>query len=435
MTILCIVYFIFFAFYYFKNSHKATLLYCVSYIFTQGYLCLRYEPPALTLNFALNFFFIFFYIITHKIKWREFPLYKPFVFLLITYIIAIFVSPLGPLRCLTGVIDLILSYLVVIMFYFEFKNYRDIKFIYKSFAAVAVIMLGYGIMEFLLQQNPIIDKVYQTVPLSLLKGKLYPTLQRFGTIRCQSFMTISISYGGLCTLWIAFLLLTEKYARKYLGTILYWGIIAVSLFGLLSSGSRSPFVYFALVIFPYFLRNNFGTKTRIIAVFACLIGLVVFADSMIALIESLGSNSDTSGSNVDMRVDQLAATIMVIDQYPIFGLGYNGYSVGHDMNSDILGAESIWLQTLLSYGLLGVVRTCYMYMTMIKVLRRATPPKMKMAATFFVLGWVAFCSFTSSPGMSDVYFLIILIAIIKIMEMSSVSVASQNRVHYESPAD
>ena len=128
------------------------------------------------------------------------------------------------------------------------------------------------------------------------------------------------------------------------------------------------------------------------------------------IINSIGAIFDDSmsGSNFSQRLLQLESTLEVLTNSLIWGYGIKGLEfVRSSKSTDVLGAESVWLQQLIYFGLLGVVQQLILYISCYKLTKKIK------SLILLLLGWIAFSTMSSSPGLHETYFLIILILLYK----------------------
>ena len=127
-------------------------------------------------------------------------------------------------------------------------------------------------------------------------------------------------------------------------------------------------------------------------------------------------NTDIQGSSYDMRLNQYAAVSAVISESPFRGLGIKGFEVASKAKSEILGAESIWFQQLISSGLLGVIYQIVVYISILRYMISNKLNQSKLSCLVMVFGWISFCTLTSSPGLTEPYFLTICILVVRYFE-------------------
>ena len=410
MENICIIISGFLLLFMIKNSHKAILLFAVCSILFQDYLCLRYSSPNISLYFVINCIAIGYIYIKKRLTFDSFPLLKSFYFLFFTYIIGVFVSPLSFSQTVPYAIGKILSYLFVIVFYNEIISYNDIRYSYYSTIVVILLLCIYSIVEFILQFNPLLTYISTLYPDEVI-GKIYQHDEvRFFSKRCQSLLSISISWGAVCSLWISFIVLVKNVINNKLFTFLIFSLIMILSFNVFISGSRSSYILFLFSISILFLTLT--SKYKIFFILLFVLFFISFIDLLSDIFTSFTDKGDINGSSSSERTLQLNGVLNVISDSPLWGLGIKGFNEAKMLDSDILGAESIWLQRMISFGLIGVISQLYLYISLIQFAWRSVTVESRFKLFLFIIGWVIFSSITSSPGLSETYFIILLIVII-----------------------
>lgn len=403
------------------NYHKTVLIYGAVSIFVQPYMCLVYSP-ALTCDFAASMMIIGMYFLKGKNRTnaKPFILRREFILIALLCLISGFVSSNGFIANFPNIIVSITQLLAVVVFFKELNSLNDIDITVKWLLLGFTIWAVYGVIEFAIQSNPFYDYYADSIAPELLKGKLFPSDLRMGGWRTQTVMSICISWGGACAIMAGFMFLMRDYLYKT-KPMLFWFIAGLVLFGVVSSVSKSAILAVVAMLLPYiFVKGE--KKFKIVFTIAAIAFVFLFKDSLMALVNSAigveDSNVDFgSSSNAAMRVDQLNAVLNVLQEHPLFGLGAKGYDVAFSSNHEILGAESIWLQTLINYGFVGVVIWTMLYIKLAKISVRSYTNK--FCALMFVVGWVLFRTASSSPGLEEVDFIYFIIVLYKYNQLKT----------------
>lgn len=403
------------------NFHKAILILGPMFILCQPYMCLRYNSPAISLVFITQFtILLFFFFKQKKLKLNSFPLSKPLYFLFLILIIGFIISPQNPIKIAPWLLSYVISYLFVVIYYNELNSLSDAKLSLKAFLFTAIILLSYFVFEFYTQSNPFIQFLHDL--LGHEKSWVFPIGERFGMIRCQSLMCISISWGALCSFILAFVLLIKRYKlfRKKNIYLACMAIIAIA--GVYCSGSRSAYLFLFAIICAFLLDLEKG-KRIFLYIVIFIISLFLLSSFVAFLDEIFGDNVE--GSNLSMRQMQYTAIINTMQNSLIFGLGIKGYELALKVDADILGAESIWFQTIINHGLMGVIMQIFMYISCWKFIKKYGSGS--VICKFMLLGWIIFNSVTTSPGLSETYFLTILILFVKTISFLSQKIKIEKR--------
>lgn len=388
------------------NYHKAVLILGPLFVLCQPYMCLRYNSPAISLLFITQFVVLFCAYIRKRIRLKSFPLRKAFYVMFSTLAVGLFASPHSVASLLPWLLSYVVSYLFIVVYYTELNSLSDVKLSLKSFLCASIFLFAYFIFEFTTQSNPFIQSMFDL--LGMDNGWVYPITERFGMIRCQSFMSICIAWGGFCSIVLGAVLLVRKYAVLDRMNIVLILMAIIAVCGVYLCGSRSAYIFLFVIMCNFFFEYKGGK--RILMIFALMIGVLAFLPSIMTFIGETFSD-DVAGSSVSMRQMQYIATFSVMMESPIWGFGIKGFEFAIAEDADLLGAESIWLQRMISYGLIGVFMQFYMYKScwrFIKVFGNNS-----VLCKFILLGWVLFCTMTTSPGLSESYFISILILLCK----------------------
>lgn len=413
MLIFCILTLLFTIRWLIKDPHKTILVYAIFNIFLQDYVCIRFEPPAIMLRLLLDLIIIWYFYSKKLFDFKYFPLRGVYIFLFLTILLGVMVSPLSFTQTLPAAINKITPYLIVVIFCSHLKTKEDTEFAYKMVLWSFGILCLYAMVEFALQMNPVGEYVKTIVSDDLLRGKIYVASEyRYISVRCSSLLAICIAWGGyVCLIVACYFCLSGQKAYLYQVVIM----VVLLVFNVIISGSRAPMLYLLVIALGYFLYSKMTTKILLfilISVFA-----IYNQDLILPIIASFSDDGgEVSGSSIAMRLDQYTAVSSVMSASPLWGFGIKGYEVAFKANSDILGAESIWLQQLINSGLLGVIYQIVVYISILRYMISNKLNQSKLSCLVMVFGWITFCTLTSSPGLTEPYFLTICILVVRYFE-------------------
>jgi hypothetical protein len=134
-----------------------------------------------------------------------------------------------------------------------------------------------------------------------------------------------------------------------------------------------------------------------------------YADNILSIFDSK-ANARVAGSDQDMRMGQMAAAFALFSISPVCGLGNGFISVMNNTNADIIGTESIWLQVVPAYGLIGIF--AYLYFFYFSVIKLPTYYKSKPLLFISLAYWVT-VSLTSLPGFLLYFYYLVVFVLIK----------------------
>lgn len=181
----------------------------------------------------------------------------------------------------------------------------------------------------------------------------------FGAI--SSVFTHPMSFGTMLGFSFCYLF----FSRKYLGMnpIIFIGLAAMILMGTLFCGVRSSLVALMGTGVVYLLMKR---KFKLLVEAVIVVGIALVVLSYIPMLDAyVGSlfqleGGDVSGSSINQRLEQLAASLLEIRNNPTFGNGYAWHSYyiwqndgyGHPL---LHGWESLLFVALTDSGYAGVL--------------------------------------------------------------------------------
>ena len=401
------------------RKHNFILFYAPFSIVLQPWMCIRYAAPALSVSFTINFVLTVFLLLKRKRSIKNNPFYGVVVLMITGNLLGLFSSVNDIGSSFPSFVQSLCAFSPLLLLYSEIHTENDLKIVLRTFVWTAVFLLVYGFVEFVLQTNPLFMYVISQVPKEDLFGKVYFNENgaiRFGSIRCQSLMVISIAWGALCVIFFGVIVSIKNQIKTFIGRKTQYLVVVLSLIGIFTAGSRSPYVFLAIIILPLFLKK-FTALEKIFCVVAVSVILVLGSSVVDEIIDSFSSKSDVSGSSIEMRVDQLKTILIAMNDNFVFGMGNKGLGYILKRYPNVYGAESVWFHTFISAGLCGVILLVLQYYFSFKVVIKRFQKKRRVEMSFFLLGWMLFSTITTSPGLSFVYFLTMLVIMIKCDEI------------------
>ena len=133
--------------------------------------------------------------------------------------------------------------------------------------------------------------------------------------------------------------------------------------------------------------------------------------------------AEGGGSSVSARQQQLDVAMRMFFYNPVFGNGIGSIDVLKEIgdNSDILGAESVWMQILPERGLFGMLAHCYLYIAYYKYLSKRMPHRMLL---IFLLTIIVMS--TATGEITQSYWGVVLIAVGKMFDKHIMGVTQTN---------
>ena len=421
LTVLAAV--IFFSFFSYK---KAVLFWLPAQFLFNAQVAVRYASPAMSLQIAVNIYLLLFFYIKYVLLGNnrkltdKFPLWKMCILIFSTYIISSIISPYSTLRGFTTAIKYFVTDIGSIFLAFKFlETDKDIRFFVKSCILVFFIIISLGISEFILNDNLWLDFVYIGSPHDgTTEGRMYyipPFLgggheMRYGMIRAISTFAIHISFGVACVVyfWLFLLMRIQKFNYVSQKTIITTALYI--LLGIFLCNSKTGMIGLVFVLLSlYSIKKLVNPLYFIIFLFFAVLLVIVFPEYLQNFTSLFDPDvaEEGGGSTVAGRQRQFIIAMRMFSYNPIFGNGIGSIDVLKEIsdNSDILGAESVWMQILPERGLFGMLAYCYIFFAYYKCMIKEIPQKI----LFFFL-FSIFVMSTVTGEISQSYWGIVIIA-------------------------
>ncbi|SIO10393.1 hypothetical protein [Fibrobacter sp. UWB11] len=408
-----------------RNYHKAFLWYFLFRIFLSNFVPFLAIAglPQIRMSLVCDAWFIFLPILRYLIKAngkivipRLLPIFKPFAWMIFLILFSSIVSFLPFFNSInSAVLECISSYIFPLLFFAEIKQSEDLKFIIKGLMVVSIIAAIYGAFEAFMFRfmNPLVLYEQSLNPNNIDPLWVYETLARGSRGRVSSIFAHAIGCGCTMAIFTVFFLYIKGAHEKYIASNkLYYAAVFSSILLVGLCNCRSPY---PLLLISLLALWNFRPFLRLAT--SGIILLVVFHSELSSFIDVFLSIFDKNieqqmggGSNVEMRTEQFEALIRAwLSGNPIIGEGAYATRYWLERKIGLLGGESIWISLLLETGLLG----CFFYLYIMKNLVTLGQGYGKRLIFFFVVGWIVMKTATSTPGLDDSLFFMIMFCIAK----------------------
>lgn len=274
------------------------------------------------------------------------------VFVAICYLITAVHAKRGDLA--TTIVNLICYFVFPFMLWHCLDTEKRLRKLLKYLKVLFLIAAVYTVIEVLLGSNPL--NVY-AINLGLLGGTHMDSEGgsiRFGFVRCFSIFPYVSAMGFWATYSFLLFYFSKYVYKQYNQKKLLILLIMMPVCSILS-GTRSViltfFLCFALLFLDKRLYKSSLFKYVVLGVFVAAFFLMPFIDS---LINSIVDTQSVGGSSQELRLNQLEIAYMYMQQSPIWGNGrlYTwNYAIPN--TPALMGAESIWFQLMIDYGIMG----------------------------------------------------------------------------------
>lgn len=306
---------------------------------------------------------------------------------------------------LMSLIRLVLTTFIDFYIFFIILEYNYTKYISTFIKAVTIFSLIfslYGVVETLIGSNPYID--YVTTKGLYVDDSIITEI-RFGYKRCQSVFSMHTTLGYVSAMYCVFLLFIKTKTNFFKSNRIYI-IICLCAICVILSGARSMIIGFAICLILFIDRKLLKPKYIIPIIALFLICYFAFYDLWSQIYESFADTESVDGSNADMREDQFTIATMFMNRGTFFGNGLLfTFTRVTNLFSNINGAESIWMPTMIDQGIYGIICTIFVYLSAIVYTFR----NKYRILSFFVLGNIVCYSLSSIPGTNYFSFLALLV--------------------------
>ena len=306
-------------------------------------------------------------------EWRYLPLFfkrlrhTPYLrtALLTVTFSALFAAWTSPYTNLKETIEyeLLLKYFAIGYAFWTVKDEKSLKPVLRISLYCLIVLTFFGVLNYIDKSAVFVNAVTEgktTRYGDVALGDVYTESSRF---RVQSMFQYGFDYGYICA---AILLLHLHGWYRHLESKRDFMIaIACCSFGVLICGCRTVWMSAALSIACYYMWT-FQLSRNVIYGFFVMILMILSYHIVPAVEEKVNQmtdvfveDSETEGSSIQLRMSQYMYVAIEIEGQEWLGLGkgYWAYKYVEDPESirDLLGVESIILQTLLERGIVGLV--------------------------------------------------------------------------------
>ena len=305
-------------------------------------------------------------------EWRNLPLFfkrllhTPYLWtaLLTVSFSALLAALTSPYTSLKETIEyeLLFKYFAIGYAFWAVKNEQSLKPILRISLYCLIVLTVFGVLNYIDKNAMFVNALTEgktTLYEDVALGDVYTESSRF---RVQSMFNYAFDYGYMC---VAILLLHLHGWYRHLESKTEFIIaIACCSFGILTCECRTVWMSAALSIACYYLWTFQLIRNVMYGIVAMMV-MILSYNTVPAVEEKVNQvtdifveNSETSGSSIQLRMSQYMYVAIEIEGQEWLGLGkgYWAYKYVEDPESirDLLGVESVILQTLLERGFVGL---------------------------------------------------------------------------------
>lgn len=299
------------------------------------------------------------------------------------------------------------EYVMVYVFWMILQDNRNIHYFFSCFTIFMLIITGYCMIEFLLQDNPIYNWYVNS---SLFMGYDADRSEdiRFGSMRCHSLMRDVGALGTACCfgfcVFFSYLQRTMRITK--LKKYMLLGLIMLCFASTFLTGTRTVILGIAFCLLVCSLSLTYRNKVRLLTFVGviCILCSGFLYDIYMSFIDT----KSVVGSSTDMRELQWAIVLQAFISSPIYGLGLEGTATIMNRFQGAFGLESTWFQLLVNFGALGAVAFAVSIIQGGKYsIKEKCIPAIAVTGMFMIVK-----TMSSIPGFGNGYFLYIIVYLV-----------------------
>lgn len=296
--------------------------------------------------------FVAFIMFLHKIykneiRIREFPFYKSYAILILSFILAGFNLRIGAVG---NIIGFFLYPFLAWIAKDRIKDYWSFLILHLSFFTIIIVSIG--LLELYMGFNPVSLYLENKNIMSFVEVR--DDYIRFGMYRCRSLMAWCSTYGVACGFTMITLLYCTFYRRVSIPLMAY--LLCVFLFiGVLSSGTRSVYTSVCIGLLPLIINYTAKFKYILLLIVVMIIVYTNNQEMFDEIFDSFIHSDEAGGSSVALRQSQFQAAYNYYIRHPLFGNGVGAVGMAIEKSAQLMGAESCVYIIMIDRGLFGFI--------------------------------------------------------------------------------
>lgn len=285
---------------------------------------------------------------------------------------------------------------------------------------VILIVSLYGLLTFIMGQNPYFQYLRSIYPQSLDASSFMEDSRGVVSSRVFSTMAHPLCLGQILTLFFFYFRNIPSVLKNK--AIYKVGLYVILLTALLS-GSRA--VFFSIIVFYAFdllSISNLKTELRtlislitFVLIIILMVGGPALSELLAAYFGSLSFDLDAGnmgGSSGSLRLFQLFRSFDIVNNNLFLGMGIGFVHEFGDKYPEMLGYESIIFKKLIDEGLIGLFLYILFFIFLLKLGRRTVKAKDFSRWSFcFMTSYIVSIVFTGDQQSSGYFFLLFLLMI------------------------
>lgn len=401
---MIIILFVIITCFLFVNYKKTVLVYTpFKFLFTNSVILAGNITFENAISLLICLLFVYHYGVRKQFHYNK-PLWPLFLSFLLMSISESISAIIGEPNYISIPLKVCRNYGYCIVLYYIVVDENDLRILLKSLFAYSIILVGNGIIQLVLDVNIIGDWVLD----NLKEDNFFIDKIDYGDrgLRINSFLAHSICFGDVCAIF--FFVFVYFYQKDFLK-----GICRVSIFvlliGVVLANSRTSLLAMMIYVLPLLLQKEKILRYKVFYVVGLICFFLYLSVPMYQMLDSMfneNSKYAIGGSNMTMRLEQLAASFYVVRDSLWLGLGYS-FDFG-DIE-ELRGAESVWFNIIMYQGILGCL--CYLFI-IIQSIRKTRIYNNYRYILFMSLGYFLQQSSTYNAGLNEFLFYFCLVILI-----------------------
>ena len=362
------------------------------------------------------------FVVLYNFKYRrvyscreKFPLTIPFTIMVISRFASCFTSLGGFTDELARSMGFLFNSVIEIWIIWQiFETEEDYRKLLRNFCYAFLVVGIYGCFEYATRSNPVFE--YKNSLLDSLQAYRDDGLRGY---RLMSVFEHPIGAGMNCAAIIIFYFLakfryTNIFCKKNIGLL----ACILCLVCIFLTKMRAGILFMAIGCLSFI--NFRSSNTYRLLLLTAVLGLIAlpylgeYANVFYSLFDSDAANA-VGGSNFEMRMDQLSASLYFLSQSPIAGFGDQAIAnLTGDKASELLALESVYFEEMVKHGGLGLLGVLVsIYYSVWKLPRHyASKPLLFISLSY----WLTY-SMTSIPSFRMNMYYILLFCCIKMSDV------------------
>lgn len=296
-------------------------------------------------------------------------------------------------------------YMALFVGYASLQKLGDWRKTTITLFCIFTLMGVYGVISWLIQDNP----YYEMLHTTFFNGKegIWTDVQNRG-YRVLSTLSNPIVYGYVMCIAGHLILLW----RKNMNISLWICLLTLTISNIFLANSRTSIVS-GLILAIVFLLSKYRLSFRTCRAIALCIAILSVSylaipivrqvlDSTIALFTS--SRADTAGSSIDLKFDQLRASVYFFLKHPFWGNGFSFFQetiimkhTGYER--DLAGLEGFGYKLLVEEGIFMIIAVTGLFFNIFRYfLNKGHLGNYANAGTAWTASFLAFMLFTGCWG-------------------------------------